>query len=186
MATFKIIDKQSEQVFQEIERRIYRLQSGGTLDSLKAIGADTQGQIGASFVSLKQLASRYTPDETVALLLWNTGKREEQIIACLLLPEETNKEKITQLIKTCHNMEIAGYVGSLYLSHHPALLEISDEWLDSGIPSLQVAALTAIARHLIINKNNCLINKVEFKKILDREYKDNFVRMTAERYRFNL
>ena len=89
-------------------------------------------------------------------------------------------------MKTCLNMEIAGYVGSLYLSHHPALLEISDEWLDSGIPSLQVAALTAIARHLIINKNNCLINKVEFKKILDREYKDNFVRMTAERYRFNL
>ena len=67
---FQPINKEAEATFKGIERRIFRLQSGGTIDSLRTIGADTSGQIGASFVSLKQLASCYAPDETLALLLW--------------------------------------------------------------------------------------------------------------------
>ena len=78
---FKIVNKKSEFLYQEILRRIHRLQSGATIDSLKTVGANTDNQIGASYVSLKQLASQYQPNETLALLLWNTQKREEQIIA---------------------------------------------------------------------------------------------------------
>ena len=63
---FQPINKEAEATFKGIERRIFRLQSGGTIDSLRTIGADTSGQIGASFVSLKQLASCYAPDETCA------------------------------------------------------------------------------------------------------------------------
>ena len=57
---FELIDKTADTQFKELERRIWRLQSGGTIDSLKTIGAETSHQIGASFVSLKQLATRYT------------------------------------------------------------------------------------------------------------------------------
>ncbi len=183
---FELIDKTADLQFKELERRIWRLQSGGTIDSLKAIGAETSHQIGASFVSLKQLAERYTPNEQLARLLWNTGKREEQIVACFLLPTDLNKEKITQLFCNCLNMEVAGYLGSVYLHKHPHLVALAEEYLDSGDAIQQTASLSALAKHLIINKKNSLFSREYFAKILDREYKDKFVRLTAERYRFNL
>lgn len=183
---FELIDKTADSQFKELERRIWRLQSGGTIDSLKTIGAETSHQIGASFVSLKQLAVRYTPNEQLAKLLWNTEKREEQIVACFLIPTDINKEKIAQLFNNCLNAEIAGYLGSVYLYKHPQLVELAEEFLDSGLVLQQVASLTALAKHLIINKKNSLFSKEYFSDILNREYKDKFVRLTAERYRFNL
>lgn len=182
---FKIIDKNLDSRFREILRRIRRLQSGGTIDSMKEIGANTDNQIGASYVSLKQLATQYEPDEPLALLLWNTHKREEQIVACMLLPLQMNREKITQLIPDCLNAEIAGYVGSLYLFRYPDLNAIANEWLESGQPFQQVAILTALARHLIVYKNDSRISKEYFHSIVHRDYKDIYVQRTAERYRFN-
>lgn len=183
---FELIDKTTDLQFKELERRIWRLQSGGTIDSLKTIGAETSHQIGASFVSLKQLAMRYTSNEQLAKMLWNTRKREEQIVACFLLPADINTEKITQLFQDCLNMEIAGYLGSVYLYKHPHLVELAEKLLDSGNAAQQTASLTALAKHLIINKKNSLISKEYFAEILNREYEDKFVRLTAERYRFNL
>lgn len=183
---FKVVNQQLEARFEEILRRIRRLQSGGTIDSLKAVGADTDHQIGASYVSLKQLASRYEADESLALLLWNTQQREEQIIACLLFPPAMNKEKITQLAKSCLNFEIAGYLGSLYLYKHPLLTEFAGEWLDSEIPFRQVAALTALARHRILYKMDSQVSEAFFQAAVNRNYSDRYVQMTAERYRFNI
>ena len=55
------IDKKTEQLFNEVCRRIFRLQNGRSLDSMERIGADTQGQIGASYLSLKNLAGHTSP-----------------------------------------------------------------------------------------------------------------------------
>ena len=78
---FILLNPQLEKTFIEICNRIRRLQSGGTIDSLQRIGATTTGQIGASYVSLKTLASEYLPDEKLATLLWKQQKREEQIVS---------------------------------------------------------------------------------------------------------
>lgn len=37
------------------------------------------------------------------------------------------------------SFEIASYLGSIYLSKYPDLAEISEYWLDSGIPYQQIA-----------------------------------------------
>lgn len=183
---FTVVNKETEKTFEELLRRIHRLQSGGTLDSLKDIGASTEKQIGASYVSLKQLANSYEPNEQLAWLLWNKQKREEQIIACMLFPPDMNKEKITQLSKSCLNSEIAGYLGSLYLYKHPELEKVIPEWMDTEIPFLQLATLTAMARHLIIYKDKSQISKEFFQNIINKNYKDKEVRLAAERYRFNI
>ena len=122
---FSIIDPHTNAVFQQILSRIRRLQSGGTIDSLQDIGANTDHQIGASYVSLKELSAAYPPDEKLALLLWNQGQREEQIVACLLFPQDLNKE--------------------------------SDK-----------------------------ISKDYFRTVVNRNYKDKYVQLAAERYRFNI
>ena len=173
---FSIIDPHTNAVFQQILSRIRRLQSGGTIDSLQDIGANTDHQIGASYVSLKELA----------LLLWNQGQREEQIVACLLFPQDLNKEKITQLAPHCLHFEIAGYLGSLYLYKRSDLLELSEEWLNSENPLMQLAIMTALARYLILNKESDKISKDYFRTVVNRNYKDKYVQLAAERYRFNI
>lgn len=183
---FKIINKNLDARFQEICNRIRRLQSGGTIDSLQTIGADTDHQIGASFVSLKQLAGHYSPDEDLALLLWNTRKREEQIMACFLLPAATNTEKITQLEKCCSSFEIAGYLGSLHLCKRSDLAEITLPLIGTGHPYLQAAILTALARYLILNKKDGKITKMFFQSVLNYEFNNKYVCLMAERYRFNI
>lgn len=183
---FILLNPQLEKTFTELCNRIRRLQSGGTIDSLAVIGADTSGQVGASYVSLKNLASDYFPDEKLAHLLWKQKKREEQIMACFLLPMATNKEKITQFAESSINYEIAGYFGSIFLCQHPALAEIIPDWVKSDIPFLQVAALSAVARHIILNKENSQISEEEFKKIVKQSYSDKYVELVAQRYRFNI
>ncbi len=183
---FKIVNTQLETQFKEIRRRIFRLQSGGTIDSLITIGANTENQIGASYVSLKQLASNYVPNEPLALLLWHEQKREEQIIACFLLPDNLNVEKITQLCNSCLSFEISEYLGSIYLHKHPLFQEISTAWLDSESPYLQIAALTALSRYFILHKGGGKISKEFYEKSLQREYKHKYVQLLAQRFQHNL
>lgn len=150
---FRPIRRQEEERFQEIRRRILRLQSGKSLDSMEKVGADTRGQIGASFLSLKTLAKNYPPDHETALLLWGTGKREEQIVACFLFPPEgLAAEEIVRLLGHCHSPEIAEYFGTLVLSKHPDAAGLVDEFLQSESPHLQIAALTCISRNRIEKK----------------------------------
>ena len=183
---FILLNPRLEKTFTEICNRIRRLQSGGTIDSLQAIGATTANQIGASYVSLKTLASEYLPDEKLATLLWKQQKREEQIIACFLFPHAMNTEKITQFTETCNSHEIAGYLGSVFLYRHPELAEIVPVWLQSGKPFLQVAALSAAARHLLINKDKPQISEETFKRFVNQKYPDKYVELVAQRYRFNI
>lgn len=183
--SYILMDPHYESKFKEIEKRIRCLQSGGTIDSLRNIGANTQQQIGASYVSLKNLAETYEKDEKLAELLWRQQKREEQIMACFLLPAETNKEKITQLMKTCLNHEIAGYLGSVFLVKAPDIATIVTEWIHTGEAVLQTAALTAAARHRILNQEKNQISQALFEQIVNQDYPDPYVQMVAQRYRFN-
>lgn len=128
------IDKKVEQLFKEVSRRIFRLQNGRSLDSMERIGADTRGQIGASYLSLKNLAGQYQPDLRLAQLLWGTKKREEQIVACFLFPVQELLQKKLLILQYCYNFEIAEYFGTLVLSKRENVEQMVNEYLNSDHP----------------------------------------------------
>lgn len=176
------INKELELLFHQICHRIYRLQNGKGLDSLKRIGADTQGQVGASYLSLKALSQNYPQNLELALLLWGTRRREEQILACFLLPPSMAiKEKITQLLSLCFNFEIAEYFGTLVLSKREDIEEIVHEFLEADDPYLQVAALTAIARNRIDKKLNTPFSANYIQNVTHKIRADKYVRLIFER-----
>lgn len=181
---FIVLSQELEEKFNRISRRIHHLQSGGTIESIQTLGVDTRGQIGASFVSLKTLAATFEPDDQLAMLLWKQQKREEQIVACFLFSPNLNKEKIAQLTHSCFSFEIAEYLGSILLSRHPDLKAIAEYGINSPEPFLQVSTLTAIARHLIINKKNPLLTTDFFQQMIKNVFYNGYVEMVAERYRF--
>lgn len=181
------INKETEQTFKEISRRIFRLQNGRSLDSMENVGADTRGQIGASYLSLKNLATRYPKDQKVAQLLWGTGRREEQIVACFLFPvEDLITEKITQLLEHCHSFEIAEYFGTLVLSKGKDLENRVNGFLQSGSPFLQSAALTAIGRDRIDNKLNPVFTDSYIRGIDPNKFIEPHVQTVYNRIRMPL
>ena len=95
---FSIIDPHTNAVFQQILSRIRRLQSGGTIDSLQDIGANTDHQIGASYVSLKELA---------AIVLVKGFQPEEETMA------ESETEGIPILSTSKQTFEITGAIYEL-------------------------------------------------------------------------
>ena len=44
----------------------------------------------------------------------------------------------------------------------------------------------ALARYLILNKESDKISKDYFRTVVNRNYKDKYVQLAAERYRFNI
>lgn len=182
---FIVLDSELEKTYNELQLRINRLQNGGTINSLEKIGANTDNQIGASLLSLKQLASRYLPNEKLASLLWRSGKREQQIIACFLFSPTTNREIITQLGNSCTSFEVAEYLGSMLLSRHINIPDIIRQWSSSTHPHQQTAALTAAARHIVQNRGKQpLISADELQQIANKTYTDKYVELVALRYRF--
>ena len=101
----------------------------------------------------------------------------------MLLPKKINKEKITQLIQNCYNFEVAEYLGSFFLYNFEKLTEIATEWINSEKPYMQIAALTACARHLILFKSQPAISKDFFNNLIHNDYKDKYVQLVARRYR---
>ncbi len=176
------INKESEQLFKEVSRRIFRLQNGRSLDSMERIGADTRGQIGASYLSLKNLAGQYRSDLKLAQLLWGTKKREEQIVACFLFPvQELITEKITKLISFSYNFEIAEYFGTLVLAQREDVEQLVNEYLHSDTPFLQAAALTAIGRSRIIRKANSPFTDSYIRNVDRNKFTDTHVQKIYER-----
>ena len=184
---FYPIHKETEEIFKEIRRRIFRLQNGRGLDCLQRIGADTNGQIGASFVSLKTLSQQYTPNLEIALRLWGTQLREEQIVACFLLPVQMlTKEKVAQLLQTSSRFEIAEYGGTLVVAQREDVKELVEEFLHSDNPFLQTAALTAIAREQICKKNNSVFAHAFLQRFVDKEWAHPYPKRVFERTILNV
>jgi len=181
------INKETEQLFKEVCQRIFRLQNGRSLDSMERIGADTRGQIGASYLSLKNLAGQYRHDLKLAQLLWGTKKREEQIVACFIFPvQELITEKITQLIRYSYNFEIAEYFGTLVLAQREDLEQLVDEYLHSDDPFLQTAALTAIGKSRINRKANSPFTDCYIRQIDKNKFTEKYVQKVYDRTSISL
>ena len=181
------IRPEAERLFGEIRRRIFRLQSGRSLDSMEKVGADTRGQIGASYVSLRTLARGYAPSDEVAHLLWGTGRREEQIVACFLWPTEgLTEEKMRQLLGQAYGQEIAEYAGTLLVARSGEVERWVGDFLQAegeGAEALQVAALTAISRNRMERKADSPFTDEYVRGLEGRRWASSYVMITYNRLR---
>jgi hypothetical protein len=101
-------DPASERLYQEILRKVRPLQNGEVSDSMTQRGVVYKLNLGASIVSLQNLASEYHPNHLLALKLWNKQWRETMILATLLeKPEEVTENQMDFWVKQIKQTEIA-------------------------------------------------------------------------------
>ena len=85
-------DPESEKVYQDLLRKLKLLQNGEVSDSMAQRGVVYKLNLGASIVSIRQLAEKYQRNHVVALKLWNKQWRETMIMATLLeIPEQVQR-----------------------------------------------------------------------------------------------
>jgi hypothetical protein len=122
-------DPVSEKVYQELLRRVKTLKNGEVSDSMTKRGVIYKLNLGASVISLQQLAGEYAPDHLVALKLWNKQWRETMILATLLeKPEEVTENQMDFWVSQIQQVEIAEQAAMNLFSKTPFAWEKAIEY----------------------------------------------------------
>jgi hypothetical protein len=122
-------DPVSEKVYQELLRRVKTLKNGEVSDSMTKRGVIYKLNLGASVISLQQLAGEYAPDHLVALKLWNKQWRETMILATLLeKPEEVTENQMDFWVSQIQQVEIAEQAAMNLFSKTPFAWEKAVEY----------------------------------------------------------
>ena len=113
-------DPALEQAYQEILRRVKPLQNGEVAESMTQRGVIYKLNLGASVISLQQLAASYPKAHILALKLWNKQWRETMILATLLdKPEEVTENQMDFWVKQIQQIEMAEQVAMNLFSKTP-------------------------------------------------------------------
>ncbi len=122
-------DPVSERLYQEILRKVKPLQNGEVADSMTKRGVIYKLNLGASVVSLQQLAKNYTPNHLLALKLWNKQWRETIILATLLeKPDEVTENQMDFWARQIRQVEIAEQAAMNLFSKSPFAYEKAVEY----------------------------------------------------------
>ncbi len=147
-------DPGSELIFQDILRKIRPLQNGEVSESMIKRGIDYKVNLGASIVSLRNLATHYQPNHLVALKLWNKQWRETMILATLLdEPEAVTANQMDFWAKSLHNIELAEQVAMNLFSNTSLAYEKATEFCLAKKTLIKITGLLMMGRLALTDRN---------------------------------
>ncbi len=171
-------------LYLQLKCRIYRQQSGGTLDSIAGLGVSVSGQIGAPLMALKQVASKYQRNSVVARLLWDDSRREEQIVATLLFADDMGVDDVLRLLPLACSIEVCEYAGSQWLAALSSVDRLFEAAFDSSDEKVLATMIAAAARREMMAGRGACAPSPMAKKYILRRYECGVLEALAERYRF--
>jgi len=140
-------DPVSEKVYQEILRKLKLLQNGPVSESMVQRGVIYKHNLGASIISLRQLAGEYKPDHLLALKLWNKQWRETMILATMLeKPLEVTENQMDFWVKQIRHMEIAEQAAMNLFSRTTCAYEKAAEYCLSKKTLIKITGLLMMGR----------------------------------------
>lgn len=147
-------DPVSEKVYQEILRKLKLLQNGPVADSMNQRGVVYKLNLGASVISLRQLAEKYSPDHLLALKLWNKQWRETLIMATLLeKPGEVTGNQMDFWVRQIQHIEIAEQAAMNLFSRTPFAYEKAVEYCLSKKTLTKITGLLMMGRLALADKS---------------------------------
>jgi len=151
---FIIDDPQREQEFRQILTKIQLAKNGETADQMKQHGLIYKINWGASIISLREIASQYSPNHLLALKLWNKQWRETMILAAMLdVPKEVTEEQMDYWTKSLETTEIAEVLNTyLWVKTKFAFIK-SLEWCRGKKHLVRFAGLHLMGRLALIEKS---------------------------------
>jgi len=144
----------SERTYQEILRMVKPLQNGEVADSMTKRGVVYKLNLGASVVSLQQLAGEYARDHLLALKLWNKQWRETMILATLLdKPEEVTEHQMDFWVKQIPQIEMAEQAAMNLFSKTPFAFDKAIEYCLAKKTICKITGLLMMGRLALIDRS---------------------------------
>ena len=148
-------DPVSERLYQEILRKVKPLQNGEVADSMTKRGVIYKLNLGASVVSLQQLAKNYSPSHLLALKLWNKQWRETMILATLLeKPDEITENQMDFWVRQIRQVEIAEQAAMNLFSKSPFAYEKAVEYCLAKKEICKITGLLMMGRLALTDRIN--------------------------------
>ena len=170
---FLLDDPHVEQKYQEILRRLIPLQNGVVSESMEARGVKYKVNLGASVVSLKNLASHYDRNHLLALKLWNKGWRETLLLSTMLeVPSEVSSNQADYWVKNFESLEMAEQACMNLFPYIPYAHEKALEWCKGKKKLTKITGILLIRRLAQIDENVPDEKWEEFLSMLETLSKD--------------
>ena len=179
---FFIDDKETEEKFQEIFKKIQLLRNGETHHEMKKFGLNYPKALGATIVNLREIAAEYTPNHLLAHKLWTKDFRESKIVATLLEePDQVSPEQLERWFTQMDSNELLEQASMNLFVNLPEIQNTLPIWMSCGDQKKQLCAIMVAGR--LAMKQNDGNDEVflNFIDLLPVEIEDSYLKNQVKR-----
>ncbi len=179
---FFIDNTETEQLFQEIFKKIQILRNGETHHEMKKFGLNYQKALGATIVNLREIGGEYQKNHLLAHKLWTKGFRESKILASMLEePDKVTEEQLERWFEEMDSNELLEQVSMNLFQHLPNIQDLVVEWMKSANFSKQVCAVMTVGRIAMRNQEEQDKIYFDFIDLLPQKFADNYLMNQVKR-----
>ncbi|MFA9371113.1 MAG: DNA alkylation repair protein [Labilibaculum antarcticum] len=172
---FFIDSNETEDLFQEIFKKIQILRNGETHHEMKKFGLNYPKALGATIVNLREIGNAYQQNHLLAHKLWTKGFRESKIVATLLEePAKVTEEQLDRWFAEMDSNELLEQASMNLFQYLPAINELIETWMKSGIRGKQVCAVMVAGRLALDKKEENEQLFLNFIDLLPTNFEDAY------------
>ncbi len=172
---FFIDSKETEELFQEIFKKIQILRNGETHHEMKKFGLNYPKALGATIVNLREIGNAYQKDHLLAHKLWTKGFRESKIVATLLEePAKVTEEQLERWFAEMDSNELLEQASMNLFQYLPAIKELIITWMKSDSQSKRACAVMVVGRLAMNQKEENDELFLNFMELLPANFTDAY------------
>lgn len=139
--------------------------------SMRKKGMNYRMNFGVDIPKIHQIVKKYTPDKTLAEILWKEDVRELKILATLLYPKtEFSEEVAERWVLGIPNQEIREQVCKNLFQEMPFSDELVQRWTENEDAEIRATGYWLFARLCIIGAG--VAGKIKMEKLLENAVQD--------------
>ena len=179
---FFIDNKETEELFQEIFKKIQILRNGETHHEMKKFGLNYPKALGATIVNLREIGNAYSRNHLLAHKLWTKGFRESKIVATLLEEsEKVTEEQLERWFSEMDSNELLEQASMNLFQYLPNIKGRVIRWMNSESMAKKVCAVMVVGRLAMDKSEDCDQLFLNFVDLLPNKFEDAYFKNQVKR-----
>ena len=157
-----------QDTIKSIKAQLRLYMNGAVSQSMRQHGISYKLNFGIELPRIKEIASMYSPDHSLAQALWKENIRECKILAGILQPKDSFFPEIADIwVESIDQQEIAELTCMHLFQHLPYASEKAFQWIADERCYFQVCGFLLLARLFM---HNALLNERSENEFLDQAF----------------
>lgn len=156
-----------DELIKDIRTDLRLAMNGVVSSSMRKKGMDYKMNFGVDVPRLKEIASKYEPNSTLAEAIWRLDVREMKILATMLYPvnqfAESNANKwVSEIV----SQEIREHLCINLLQNLPYANELVEKWTVNANESIRIIGFWLYVRLMLIKSD--VLNNIDTDQIIEK------------------